>query len=142
MKKIIALLLAAFILSAFAGVAVAADAVDAYLVGDADGDGVIAILDATRIQRLLVDLVKDEDGSIAMRGDIRGDGVDILDATLIQRYVAGFDDGTNIGKLVYIGTPTEPATETITEVPTDPPTEPATQGATRDPDELPFVPKK
>ena len=142
MKKIIALLLAAFILSAFAGVAVAADAVDAYLVGDADGDGVIAILDATRIQRLLVDLVKDEDGSIAMRGDIRGDGVDILDATLIQRYVAGFDDGTNIGKLVYIGTPTEPASETITEAPTDPPTEPATQGATSDPDELPFVPKK
>ena len=91
MKKIISLLLTIFILSAIAGMTVSADAIDHYLVGDADGDGIISVLDATKVQRLLADYVVDEDGMIALRGDVNGDGVSILDATFIQRYLADFD---------------------------------------------------
>lgn len=129
MKKIISLLIAVFILSAIAGMAVSADAVDHYLVGDADGDNIISVLDATKVQRLLADYVLDEDGIIALRGDVNGDGVSILDATYIQRYLADYDDGTQIGTIVYLVPPTEPQTE------------PPTQKPTRDPDELPYVPR-
>lgn len=139
MKKIISLLLLAFILSAFAGVAVSADAVDTYLVGDADGDGSVSVLDATRVQRILAGLVKDEDGSMSMRGNVKGDQLDILDATAIQRFVAGFKDNNNVGVRVSIS-PTEPSSESVTEPATVSPTEPETQKPTRDPDELPFVP--
>lgn len=72
-----------------------------YMVGDADGDGKITILDATKIQRLLAALVDDADGMIALRGDADDNGIDILDATRIQRWLAGF-------------TITEPIGETIT----------------------------
>ena len=72
----------------------------AYMVGDADGDGSITILDATKIQRLLVSLVTDDDGIIALRGDSNGDGLDILDATRIQRYLAGFTVDVPIGEMV------------------------------------------
>ena len=73
-----------------------------YLVGDADGDGMVSILDATRIQRLLVDLEVDADGLMALRGDCNGDGMNILDATKIQRYLAGYTVAESIGaKAVY-----------------------------------------
>ena len=68
-----------------------------YMVGDADGDGKITILDATKIQRLLAALVDDADGMIALRGDSDGSGLDILDATKIQRFLAGFTTQENIG---------------------------------------------
>lgn len=128
MKKIISLLLAVLILSAFAGMAVSADAIDHYLVGDADGDEIITVLDATKVQRLLVNYIVDEDGMIALRGDVNGDGIDILDATFIQRFLADYDDGTQIGTIVYLDPPTEPATDAPTVKPTT------------DPDELPYIP--
>lgn len=140
MKKIISLLLLVFILSTFAGAAVSADAIDTYIVGDADGDENISVLDATRVQRVLAGLASDEDGKSAMRGDVTGNGLDIVDATLIQRFVAGFDDQNDIGKIVGLVAPTEAPTQ-MTEAPTEPATVPATQGPTRDPDELPYVPK-
>lgn len=132
MKKIISLLLAVLILSAFAGMAVSADAIDHYLVGDADGDEIITVLDATKVQRLLVNYIVDEDGMIALRGDVNGDGIDILDATFIQRFLADYDDGTQIGTIVYLYPPTYPPTEPATDSPTVKPT--------TDPDELPYIP--
>ena len=68
-----------------------------YLNGDADGDGKITILDATLIQRVLVVLSKDTDGTIAIRGDVDKDGLTILDATAIQRYLAGYTVTQKIG---------------------------------------------
>ena len=72
---------------------------DGYLLGDADGDSSVTVLDATHIQRLLVGLVADPDGEIALRGDVNGDGIDILDATLIQRWLAEYPSAYPIGEL-------------------------------------------
>ncbi len=138
MKRIISLLLLAFILSAFAGVAVSAEAIDTYMVGDADGDGSVSVLDATRIQRVLAGLYKDNDGMSAKRGNVSGNGLSIIDATLVQRFVAGFDDQNDIGKIVSPGAETETPTQ-MTEAPTT--QDPTAQPPTADPDELPFVPK-
>ena len=67
------------------------------LLGDADQDGDITILDATRIQRFLAALVtKDEIDEIA--ADISGDGVDILDATMIQRFLVNLKVSYPIGE--------------------------------------------
>lgn len=71
-----------------------------YLSGDADGDGKITILDATKIQRLLVAMVDDADGMIALRGDSDGDGLNILDATRVQRYLASLNITASIGETV------------------------------------------
>ena len=60
------------------------------LYGDADMDGKITILDATRIQRYLADFVTDDDID-SEAADISGNGIDILDATYIQRYLADFE---------------------------------------------------
>lgn len=74
-----------------------------FKIGDADGDGEITILDATKIQRYLVGL--DTDDMIAIRG-ISGeeDALNIIHATRIQRDVAGFESSYHIG---------EPITRTI-----------------------------
>lgn len=72
----------------------------AYMLGDADGDGIITIIDATKIQRVLAGLTDDDDGMIAMRGDVNGNGLDILDATKIQRYLAGFTTAEPIGTII------------------------------------------
>ena len=60
---------------------------DGVLVGDPDGDGEVTILDATNIQRHLVDLPTTAYNEEAADAD--GDGeVTILDATAIQRWLA------------------------------------------------------
>ena len=58
---------------------------DGYLLGDSDGDGEIDILDATAIQRHLVNLATSAFEEAA--ADIDGDGLTILDATKIQRWL-------------------------------------------------------
>ena len=70
-----------------------------YVLGDVDGDGVMTILDATRIQRYLVDLCNLEgndygmpvaDKSVYAAADVTGDGVvSIFDALRICRCLAG-----------------------------------------------------
>ncbi len=60
-----------------------------YRLGDADGSGEIDIIDATCIQRRCAMLpIKIED-RILMHGDIDGDGLTIMDATMIQRHLSG-----------------------------------------------------
>ncbi len=71
-----------------------------FLLGDADGDGSVTILDATTVQRLLAGLITDEDGMIELRSDILGDGLDILDATKIQRFLAEYETPEPIGETV------------------------------------------
>ncbi len=73
-------------------------AVDGYILGDADDDGVITVLDATTVQRILASLDTDDDGKMSLRGDVDQDEIlSIMDATYIQRYVAAYDDGLAIG---------------------------------------------
>ena len=67
-----------------------------YLLGDADGDGEVTILDATAIQRNLVSLPVDE--YISEAADADGDNeVSILDATAIQRWLVSLPSNDEIG---------------------------------------------
>lgn len=107
------------------------------IVGDADHDGKITILDATRVQRTLAGLYDDADGMTALLGDSNGNGLDILDATRIQRHLAGFTVDYPVGqpKEYEIDEPAEP-----TAGPGEPPVEPtAPQPTKKDPYELPLV---
>ncbi len=78
------------------------------LIGDADGDGNVTILDATRIQRWLASLC-DMNGGVftgaqltatqKKAADADGDNsVTIMDATAIQRFKADLPTNGNIGK--------------------------------------------
>lgn len=61
-------------------------------IGDADGDGEVAILDATVIQRHLAQLDTLDREYREYACDIDDDGkVDVLDATIIQRKLAALD---------------------------------------------------
>ena len=72
-----------------------------YLIGDSDGDGIVTIVDATLIQRVLVELEYDADGMITLRADSVGDGLDILDATRIQRFLADMYVNTTLGTYAF-----------------------------------------
>ena len=69
-----------------------------YYRGDADSDNAVTILDATVIQRKLVDLPVASFNEKA--ADVDGDGLNITDATKIQRYLANFSDSYQIGEFV------------------------------------------
>lgn len=69
-----------------------------YKRGDADDDGEITITDATVIQRKLADiptLFIDRKAA-----DVDGNGLNIMDATNIQRYLACLYDPYRIGEVV------------------------------------------
>ena len=69
------------------------------LLGDADSDGAVTVLDATAIQRNLASFETaafDEKAA-----DVDGDGIiSILDATYIQRWLAGYADGYRINEKI------------------------------------------
>ena len=70
-----------------------------YLFGDADGNGVINVNDATHIQRVLAESVTVEDTeALLRRADIDGNGLSINDVTLLQRWLAEFDSAYGIGE--------------------------------------------
>ena len=69
------------------------------ILGDANGDGDISILDVTIIQRFLANQDIFITIDIEVFGDIDGNGLDIIDATLIQRYLANFDVPYDIGNV-------------------------------------------
>ena len=86
--------------------------------GDVDLDGEVTILDATVIQRVLVEMIEDTDGHILRYGDIDGGGLSIMDVTFIQRYLAQMNDGYPIGNIVDEDPqPTEKPTEPDTAPP-------------------------
>ena len=76
--------------------------ITSYVRGDADHDGKVTIIDATKIQRFLAKLVDDPDGYIRLAGDVDGDGLNIIDATRIQRYLARIENPYNIGEIVTV----------------------------------------
>ena len=67
------------------------------ILGDADGDGMVNILDATTIQRHLASLTTKTYIEQAADADENGE-VDILDATAVQRWLAGFSGHESIGQ--------------------------------------------
>ena len=70
-----------------------------YLLGDADGDGEITIMDVTVIQRHLADLPVDVDSDVLMQGDVdEDDALTIADASFIQRRLANLRIPYDIGK--------------------------------------------
>ena len=70
-----------------------------HLLGDADSDGSVTILDATRIQRRIAELTVSSFSKKASDADQDGE-VTILDATAIQRHLAGLPTNKNIGTLI------------------------------------------
>ena len=81
-------------------VSLSAQAISPAILGDADGDGVVTILDATVIQRYLASFVVPNPAIVEERGDIAQDGIDILDATWIQRWLAELTIPYPIGKTI------------------------------------------
>lgn len=75
------------------------DDIATYILGDADNDGIVSVIDATVIQFVLAKKADKPDG-YDVRSDVDKDGVvSVMDATTIQLYVAGLlDDTSNIGK--------------------------------------------
>ncbi len=101
----------------------------ALILGDADLDGKVTILDATRIQRHLADLTEIT-GDALKAADADQDGnITILDATVIQRWLVGYEVSTPIGEPLENSDPTEP----VTEAPTEPETEVSTEPVTEEP---------
>lgn len=142
MKRFLVILLTAAVMLTAVVMAASADTAttaSGYICGDADGDEVVTIYDVTRIQQVLADIVRDADGMISLRGDVNQNGLDIIDASMIQRYLAELNVSAPIGTRIGAS---EKQTEVQTDVQTDVQTVPPTQKSTKDPDELPFVPIK
>lgn len=69
------------------------------ILGDADGNGIVNISDATVIQRHLTNISVSYPKETLMNADVNGDGVlTIIDATLIQRYVTKINTPYPIGE--------------------------------------------
>ena len=71
---------------------------ESYIIGDADGNEEVNILDATCIQRWLAGFTVNNFNYEA--ACITGNEVNILDATAIQRYLAAFTDPHHIGETI------------------------------------------
>lgn len=108
------------------GMIIPASAVGSYVCGDADDDGEVTVMDATVIQRELVSLSNKSYNELA--ADVNGDGVNILDATSIQRFLADYAVNAPIGETFLDTNPTTP--------------QPTSPQPTQDPYELPIVPNK
>ena len=76
--------------------------IETYVLGDANGDGEITLMDATVIQRYLSCLPVSVPDIVARNGDITGEGIEVSAATWIQRHVAETVIPYEVGKVVTI----------------------------------------
>ncbi len=92
-RKIICLLLAAIMVIGSCVICAAAkDEHPDLLAGDADRDGDVTIVDATKIQRVIADLEElDELSRQVAKNEFSSDELTILDATNIQRWLANLE---------------------------------------------------
>ena len=67
-----------------------------FICGDVDGDNEVSIIDATLIQRKLVEMPVSTFNELV--ADVDGNGLDITDATYIQRYLAEIPTPYKIGE--------------------------------------------
>ena len=70
----------------------APDYTPSVLIGDADRDGSVTILDATRIQRFIAELEPEENIDMIAADADRDGSVTVVDATRIQRVLAELCD--------------------------------------------------
>lgn len=69
------------------------------ILGDADGNGEVDLIDVTLIQRLLAEIQVNSPIDVLMYGDVDGDGeLTISDVTFIQRYEAEMESIYPIGQ--------------------------------------------
>lgn len=125
--KILTVICAAAI--SFAALSICAGAVNTetnYLRGDANGDGFVTIYDVTALQRHLANLELLLETNLTA-ADIDVNGLDITDATNIQRYLAEYENVYNVGEWINIGA-------------TEPTTQPSTHWFKPGDNELPFIP--
>lgn len=70
-----------------------------YILGDADGDGMITVLDATLIQRYLAGIPVPNPEVIERNCDFGGDGIDVSDVTWILRSIVNIEVPYPVGSL-------------------------------------------
>lgn len=71
---------------------------DPAILGDADGDGYVTLMDATVIQRYLANLNTGIYTVVLMNGDVDANGLlEVVDSTYIMRHVTGIDTPYTIG---------------------------------------------
>ena len=73
-----------------------------YVLGDADNSGEVDVIDVTVIQRELIGLYVYDPEIVERNGDVDGDGLNITDATWIQRYIASMETPYEIGRTIII----------------------------------------
>lgn len=113
-KRLLSLLLAmTLILGTLFSLSVSPSAAELY--GDVDNDEEINIIDATLIQRHLVDIIRLDDAAVR-RAMVSGtDELTIVDATLIQRYLVDIIPAFPAGDIIPTEEPTT-AEDVITKV--------------------------
>lgn len=103
MKKLLSVILSATLLisglamSSFSASATETENEQVYLWGDIDLDGIITIIDVTEIQRSLAG-ISELSGLQTELAKVNGEMLSINTATLLQKYLAGFDTGIPIGE--------------------------------------------
>lgn len=70
------------------------------IIGDADLDGAVTIIDATRIQRILASIVKPSSVALKCADSDQNGKVSIKDATHIQRYLVNLSCSKYIGQTI------------------------------------------
>ena len=85
MRRLIAGLTALFLLLSILLCSTVITSAAAHRKGDVDLDGEVTILDATVIQRVLVEMIADSDGHILRYGDIDGGGLSIMDVRSVYK---------------------------------------------------------
>ncbi len=90
-------------------------------IGDTDGSGDITVMDATNVQRYLVNLIDEQAIYLDMSDCDKSELINIMDATFIQRYLAHADKSGFVGETIEYIPPTEIPTEKPTEKPTEAP---------------------
>ena len=85
MRRLIAGLTALFLLLSILLCSTVITSAAVHRKGDVDLDGEVTILDATVIQRVLVEMIKDSDGHILRYGDIDGGGLSIMDVRSVYK---------------------------------------------------------
>lgn len=73
---------------------------DHCLIGDADGNGIVDLLDVSTIQYHLADFYVPVEPAVIMCGDVDGNGkTEITDTTYIQRFIADMETPYAVGKM-------------------------------------------